>query len=106
MESRYKVVYTLQYHDGFIGVADYYVEKFGNRDLIIHLENEIIKREALLQNFPYSFTIFESNQLLKHEYRTFNVLNYKVFYYIDELAKIVYIRRILQAKIDFKNIGL
>ena len=43
----------------------------------------------------------ESNSYLKHEYRTFNVLNYKVFYYIDELAKIVYMERILFGGMNF-----
>ena len=75
-------------------------------DLIIHLNNQILRREKLLRQFPYSFTNFESNSYLKHEYRTFNVLNYKVFYYIDELAKIVYMEGLLYAGMDFDNMEI
>ena len=63
-------------------------------------------REKLLMSFPYSFTLFESNILLRHEYRTINALNYKVFYYIDEIAKIVYLQRILYSGMDLKNIEI
>ena len=101
MESNYKIIYTNQYDIDYDEIADYYIEKFNNKDLISHLNEQIIKRENLLKHFPYSFTKFESNSYLKHEYRTFNALNYKVFYYIDELAKIVYMERILFGGMNF-----
>ena len=106
MESNYQIVYTMQYFADFNDIADYYIEKFKNKDLIVNLENHVIVREKLLRSFPYSFTLFESNKLLRHAYRTFNALNYKVFYYIDEIAKIVYMERILYAGMDFDNIEL
>ena len=106
MASNYKIIYTDQYDIDYDEIADYYVEKFKNSDLITNLNNQVIKREKLLRQFPYSFTKFESNSYLKHEYRTFNVLNYKVFYYIDELAKIVYMERLLYAGMDFNSIEL
>lgn len=103
MASKYTIIYTDQYDIDYDAVADYFIDKFKNSDLIINLNNQIMKREKLLKEFPYSFTKFESNLYLNHEYRTFNVLNYKVFYYIDELAKIVYLQHILYAKMDFRN---
>lgn len=106
MESDYQVVYTMQYFSDFSSIADYYVEKFKNADLITNLENIVRAKEKLLMLFPYSYTLFESDKLLKHEYRTYNALNYKVFYYIDETAKIVYIRRILYSKMNFDNIEI
>lgn len=106
MESKYQIVYTMQYFVDFNSIADYYIEKFKNKDLIVNLEKHVLVREKLLMSFPYSFTLFESNKLLKHEYRTFNALNYKVFYYIDEIAKIVYMERILYAGMNFDDIEL
>lgn len=106
MESKYQIVYTMQYFADFNSIADYYIEKFKNKDLIVNLEKHVLVREKLLMSFPYSFTLFESNKLLKHEYRTFNALNYKVFYYIDEIAKIIYMERILYAGMNFDNIEL
>jgi plasmid stabilization system protein ParE len=106
MESKYQIVYTMQYFADFNSIAEYYIEKFKNKDLIVNLEKHVLVREKLLMSFPYSFTLFESNKLLKHEYRTFNALNYKVFYYIDEIAKIIYMERILYAGMNFDNIEL
>ena len=106
MESKYQIIYTDQYDIDYDEIADYYIDKFKNADLIENLNKQVLKREGLLRQFPYSFTKFESNQFLKHEYRTFNVLNYKVFYYIDELAKVVYMERLLYAKMDFNSIKL
>ena len=106
MVSNYKIIYTDQYDIDYDEIADYYIEKFKNKDLIAHLNVEVNKREKLLKQFPYSFTKFESNSYLKHEYRTFNVLNYKVFYYIDELAKTVHMERLLYAGMNFDNIDL
>ena len=106
MASNYRIVYTYQYDIDYDEIADYYIEKFKNKDLITHLNNQIAKREKLIKQFPYSFTKFESNSYLKHEYRTFNVLNYKVFYYIDELAKVVYMERLLYAVMNFDNIKI
>ena len=106
MASNYRIVYTYQYDIDYDEIADYYIEKFKNKDLITHLNNQIAKREKLIKQFPYSFTKFESNSYLKHEYRTFNVLNYKVFYYIDELAKVVYMERLLYAGMNFDNIKI
>lgn len=106
MTFNYRIVYTMQYFNDFSNIADYYVDKFKNSDLIENLENNVRAKEKLLMSFPYSFTIFEPDRLLKHEYRTFNALNYKVFYYIDEIAKTVYIRRILYSKMNFDNIEI
>lgn len=106
MASKYQIVYTKQFFVDFNNIADYYIDKFKNKDLIINLERHIRVRENLIMSFPYSFTLFESNILLKHEYRTFNALNYKVFYYIDEIAKIVYFQRILFGGIDFSKLEL
>ena len=106
MVSKYQIIYTMQYFADLSEIADYYIEKFRNKDLIVNLEKHVLTREKLLMSFPYSFTLFESNKLLRHEYRTFNVLNYKVFYYIDEIAKVVYMERILYARMNFDNIEL
>ena len=106
MEDKYQIIYTDQYDIDYDDIADYYIEKFKNTDLINHLNNEVKRREKLLKQFPYSFTKFESSAFLRYEYRTFNVLNYKVFYYIDELAKIVYMQRLLYSKMNFNNMDL
>lgn len=96
----------MQYYLDFNNIADYYIEKYKNKNLISNLEKHIMAREKFLMSFPYSFTLFESNKLLKHEYRTFNALNYKVFYYVDEIAKIVYLQRILYSGMDLINMNI
>lgn len=106
MASNYQIVFTMQYYSDFESIAEYYIEKFKNKDLIDNLEKHVKVREKLLESFPYSFTLFESNILLRHEYRTFNALNYKVFYYIDEIAKIVYMERILYSGLNLGNIEI
>lgn len=106
MAFNYQVVYTMQYFNDFCNIADYYVDNYKNNDLIENLDKNVRAKEKLLKSFPYSFTIFEPNQFLKHEYRTFNVLNYKVFYYIDDIEKTVYINRILYSKMNFDNVEI
>ena len=53
MASNYRIVYTYQYDIDYDEIADYYIEKFKNKDLITHLNNQIAKREKLIKQFPY-----------------------------------------------------
>lgn len=49
MDYRYNIIYTDKYDLDYDKIADYYIEKFKNPDLINNLNNEIIKKERILR---------------------------------------------------------
>ena len=68
MADRYQIIYTDQYDLDYDSIQEYYIQEFKNVNMMDHLDNEIQKREKLLKQFPYSFTRFESNIMLRNEY--------------------------------------
>ncbi len=106
MASEYQVIYTMQYYNDFTSIAEYYLNQFKDKNLIENLKNHVIDKEQVLKTFPRSFPLFDSNKLLKHEYRSFKALNYKVFYYIDEESKTIYMQRILYSGMDLDNTSI
>lgn len=101
--SEYQVVYTMQYYNDFTSIAEHYLNQFKDKNLIENLKNHVIANEEILKTFPRSFPSFKSSKPLKHEYRSFRALNYKVFFYIDEESKTIYMERILYSGMDLDN---
>ena len=66
-------------------------------DLIDALDSSI----RLLQQFPYSYKVYQPIQPLETEYRILPVKNYLVFYVVTE--DLVEIHRIIYSKMDIKN---
>lgn len=59
---------------------------------------------SLLREFPYAHKVYRPIKPLEEEYRLLPVRSYGIFYTINEMKKIVEIRRVLYAKMDFTQI--
>ena len=55
---------------------------------------------TLLEQFPYAYRIYQSTEVLEHEYRLFFVKNYAVliFYVVDAERRSVEIHRVIYAR--------
>jgi len=54
--------------------------------------------------FPYGSSVYHSIAVLKHEYRSYRVKNFLMFYMINEEEKVITIVRVLYQKMDINNI--
>lgn len=59
---------------------------------------------SLLREFPYAHKLYRPIKPLEEEYRLLPVRNYGIFYTINETKRLVEIRRVLYAKMDFTQI--
>jgi toxin ParE1/3/4 len=67
-------------------------------DLVDTLDNSISR----LQQFPYSYKVYQAIKPLDTEYRMLPVKNYLVFYVVTELE--VEIQRIIYAKMNLEKL--
>lgn len=67
------------------------------RDLFLSSLDNIIK-------FPYGCSVCQLDGNLKHEYRSYRVKNFFMFYIVDEKQKSIIIVRVLYQKLDINTI--
>ena len=66
------------------------------RDLIMKSLDDIIE-------FPYGCSIYKALGTLKHEYRSYKIKNFLMFYTINEEKKLITIVRVLYQKMAISN---
>lgn len=81
-----------------IYIADHLKAPKAAMDLLNAMD-ECISR---LEQFPYSYKVYQPIRELNNEYRLLPVKNYAVFYVVKE--KVVEIHRVIYAKIDLTKI--
>ena len=87
---------------------DEYVFAYSDIDFVESLEREFESTFDSLAVNPYAYPEyqFEPPVLMLHRYRSVNVYNYKVFYYVDEARGLVVISRICHKLADFTRRGM
>ncbi len=87
---------------------DAYVLSYSDIDFVEALEQEFESAFDALATNPYAHPEYQFEPALRtlHRYRSVNVYNYKVFYYVDEARNLVVVSRICHKLADFTRRGL
>ena len=87
---------------------DEYVLAYSDIDFVESLEREFESAFDSLAANPYAYPEyqFEPPVRMLHRYRSVNVYNYKVFYYVDEARELVIISRVCLKLADFTRRGM
>lgn len=98
-------MYTLEYlpiaKKDMIEISQYIGVKLSNPTAADNLAEKMVDAAESLTDMPYKCSVYISPRPLKHEYRKLLVNNYIMFYYVNELEKIITIARVIYAKRDF-----
>lgn len=68
------------------------------------LASEMIESANRLIEFPYANPAYHPIRKLQHDYRRLIIKNYIMFYYIDEINKLVTIARVIYGRRDYREI--
>ncbi len=84
-----------------------YILAYGGARLVEKVTGLFLSSFEALASNPYAKPVylFEPPIATRHEYRSVNVYNYKVFYYIDEARGVVVISRVCHKAADFTRRG-
>ena len=87
---------------------DRYVFSYGGISLVeaVGLQFESAFEALALNPYLHPIYNFEPPIPARHEYRSVNVYNYKVFYWLDEQNGLVVISRVCHKAADFTRRGL
>lgn len=87
---------------------DEYVLSYSDIDFVESLGQQFETKLDELAKAPYAYPLYRFSPSLRllHQYRSVNVYNYKVFYYVDEPRELVVISRICHVASDFTRRGM
>ena len=95
---KYRVEYLGLALEDLKEMVSYITDELGSPDSASHLATNIVERVNTLSDFPYAYTVYIPIRPLSHEFRKMVVQNYSVFYWIDDVAKLVTVARVLYNK--------
>ncbi|MCT2536707.1 type II toxin-antitoxin system RelE/ParE family toxin [Aquibacillus koreensis] len=84
------------------GITDYITDTVRDPEAAMDFLNALNDSISMLQQFPYSYRIYQSIQPLESEYRLLPVKNYVVFYIVKE--EVVEIHRVVYGKMDLTKV--
>jgi len=85
-------------------IVRYISHELSNLTAANALADEMIEAAEGLCDFPYINAIHQTMKPLKHEYRKLLVKNYIMFYWIDEMEKMITIVRVMYAHRDYERV--
>lgn len=94
----YKLEYLPAARQDMVDIARYIAQELKNPIAAEKLALELIEAGNSILMFPYGNPAHRPIRPLKHEYRKILVVNYQMFYWIDENKKLVTIARVIYAK--------
>lgn len=101
-------MYTIEYlpiaKKDMIEIAKYIGVKLSNPAAADRLAEKMVAEAEKLIDMPYKCSVYISPRPLKHEYRKLLVNNYIMFYYVNELEKLITVARVIYAKRDFRKL--
>ena len=80
-----------------VEIVRYVGVELQNRVAAEHLAQELIDAAESVLSFPYATPVYQPVRPLKHEYRKLVVQNYLIFYWINEVKKLVTVARVVYA---------
>ena len=100
----YKLEYLPVARRDMIEIVRYISQELQNPTAADQLAMELIEAGDSIPKFPYANPAFIPIRPLKHEYRKLLVQNYFMFYWVDEVKKLVTVARVVYARRDFKRL--
>lgn len=97
----YKLEYLPVARRDMIEIVRYISQELQNPTAADQLAMELIEAGDSIPKFPYANPAFIPIRPLMHEYRKLLVQNYVMFYWVDEVKKLVTVARIVYAKRDY-----
>lgn len=98
----YKLKYIPLAQKDLRDIISYIADNLKAPDAAMDLVDELESSISCLQQFPYTYKVYQLIAELEVEYRMLPVNNYLVFYVVAEYEVEIY--RIIYAKMDIKNI--
>ena len=89
----YKLEYLPVARRDMIEIVRYISQELQNPTAADQLAMELIEAGDSIPKFPYANPAFIPIRPLKHEYRKLLVQNYFMFYWVDEVKKLVTVAR-------------
>lgn len=87
-----------------IEIVRYISQELQNPTAADQLAMELIEAGDSIPKFPYANPAFIPIRPLKHEYRKLLVQNYFMFYWVDEVKKLVTVARVVYARRDYERL--
>lgn len=100
----YKLEYLPVARRDMIEIVRYISQELQNPTAADQLAMELIEAGDSIPKFPYANPAFIPIRPLKHEYRKLLVQNYFMFYWVDEVKKLVTVARVVYARQDYKRL--
>lgn len=100
----YKLEYLPVARRDMIEIVRYISQELQNPTAADQLAMELIEAGDSIPKFPYANPAFIPIRPLKHEYRKLLVQNYFMFYWVDEVKKLVTVARVIYARRDYERL--
>lgn len=100
----YKLEYLPVARQDMIEIVRYISQELQNPTAADQLAMELIDAGDGIPKFPYANPAFIPIKPLKHEYRKLLVQNYFMFYWVDEVKRLVTVARVVYAKRDYERL--
>lgn len=100
----YKLEYLPVARRDMIEIVRYIGQELQNPTAADQLAMELIEAGDSIPKFPYANPAFIPIRPLKHEYRKLLVQNYFMFYWVDEVKKLVTVARVVYARRDYERL--
>ena len=100
----YKLEYLPVARRDMIEIVRYISQELQNPSAADQLAMELIEAGDSIPKFPYANPAFIPIRPLKHEYRKLLVQNYFMFYWVDEVKKLVTVARVVYARRDYERL--
>lgn len=100
----YKLEYLPVARRDMIEIVRYISQELQNPTAADQLAMELIEAGDSIPKFPYANAAFIPIRPLKHEYRKLLVQNYFMFYWVDEVKKLVTVARVVYARRDYERL--
>ena len=100
----YKLEYLPVARRDMIEIVRYISQELQNPTAADQLAMELIEAGDSIPRFPYANPAFIPIRPLKYEYRKLLVQNYFMFYWVDEVKKLVTVARVVYARRDYERL--
>ena len=102
--AAYQLVFLPIAKQDMVDIAKYIAVELCNPAAANKLGDEMIEAAERICDFPHINAIHRAVKPLKHEYRKLIVKNYILFYWIDEIEKLITVARVIYARRDYNEL--
>ena len=100
----YRLEYLPTAKQDMVKIAQYISHELSNPTAAERLASEMIEAAEKLTDFPYSHAVYHPIRSLQQEYRSILVKNYLMFYYVNEVQKLITIAQVIYARRDYDKL--